>query len=355
MCASCGQERGALLIPDKVYVESDDLFSPMKGDLVLIPGEPIRACTRCVCILKKGMRPLYAIRIPNKDERFTEMSKLEFRLCRPILPVITVHQLPGGEGQYATTGGSVSFFNDSMRIAKRLPRPKLECGGVWIRNSKTTSSQITSETKVQPDKIRRVLAECIANKHPAFPGIELAEDNLAALASESTNVDAVIIDEAPPLETSEEFEEESDWEDDAPADKDTVERVRRERRVGPDPTHILLMDVPKGVDQEGFLRSLFGDDPPPSTPGEAEAQPGDPGMLTVAELQPRFSEQELVDELSLGRSVYMRIFIQHFTNGMGGFEQAPEALTEAEWLECCCFWHTRQFQLDIDFCAFACK
>ena len=124
---------------------TDALFEPLLGDLVLIPGEPVRSCSRCVDILKKGKRPIYALRFPAPDIRFTGMSSLEFRLCRPIVPVISIYQLPGAVGQYASCGGTVSFVNDVLGIARRLPRPLSENGGAWIRNSKTTNSQLTSE------------------------------------------------------------------------------------------------------------------------------------------------------------------------------------------------------------------
>jgi len=275
------------------------------------------------------------------DERFTRLSSLEFRLVRPIVPLITLFQLPGGEGQFATMGGTVSFVNDSLKIARRLPRPLDENGAIWIRSTRTTASQIVVETSVRPDLIRDTLSQCIANHHPAFPLVELAEDNLAELAA--TNVNDVVVAPPPPDVTAEEEEA-----------SERNSAAERNELYGPDSRHVLLMDVPEGVNKLDVLRSLFGSDAS-NVPGEAEARPGDAGMLRRDVLQPQFPVEDLVNDIELGRSIFMRVFPQHFTDGKGGLEQAPDELTESEFVECCLFYHTRQFSTDKEFVAFACK
>jgi len=327
-------------VPAVIYSQDDPIFRALHGDLVLVPGEPLRACTRCVDVLKTGKRPKWAVRIPSPDTRFTEMSALEYRLVRPIVPIISVYRLPGGDGQFASTGGTVNFVNDSIKVVKRLPRPLDECGGVWVRGSQTAVAQIVVETKVEPDYLRSVLAECVRDKHPAFEGIGVSEENLAAIAA--SDLDSVILPPPPELTPEELLAEEQ------------KEEADRQSNYGPDSRHVLIMEVPEDVSRESFLRDLFGD-AAPNVPGEAEARPGAPGMVTRDILQPPFAPEALVDELAMGRAIYMRVFPHHFTNGEGGLEQADEGLTENEFIECCAFWHTRQFQRDVEFCAFACE
>jgi len=342
VCACCGQERGGHLILDKVYDVSDTLFAPLHGDLVLVPGEPVRCCTRCALLLKKGKRPKYAIRIPPPDKRFTDLSPLEFRLIRPIVPVITLYQMHA-EGQFSSVGGTVNFMNDSLKVVSRLPRPVHACGGVWIRHPKSTTSQMTTETKVNPGQLRKVLADVIGSAHLAFPGAVIAEDNLAALGT----VDASDI-ELPALN------EDSDDDEAGHAHEDAKEHADRQSIYGADAQHTHLMEAPEGVTAESFLRSLFSD-APENVPGEAEALPGEPGMLEGIQLQPHFAPDCLVNEAVMGRTIFMRVFVQHFTDGHGGWDEADEELTESEFIECCAFWHTRQFQTDFEFVAFACK
>ena len=341
VCACCGQERNGLQIPDKVLLPSDTLFTPLRGDLVLIVGEPIRVCICCADVLKTGRRPKWAIRFPAADARFTRLTPLEFRLVRPIVPVITLYQLPGGEGQFATVGGTVSFVNDSLKVARRLPRPIDESGGVWIRGSRTTNAQILNEAMVRPDVMRDTISDCIATRHRAFQGIKLDEDTLAALAA--TDVVEKVV--APlPASTTEEEEDAAEKE----------EALERNGLYGPDSKHVLILDVPEGVNKLEVLRTLFSNDEP-NVPGEAEARPGDAGMLTRDALQPMFPVESLVNEFELGREIFMRVFPQHFTDGKGGLDEASDELTESEFIECCLFYHTRQFACDNEFIAFACK
>lgn len=339
VCACCGEERNAIMIPDLVYSASDPVFDPLDGDLVLVSGEDIRLCTRCAVVLKTGHRPKWAIRFPLIDARFAKFSALEKRLLLPIVLMQTIYQLPGGEGQYASIGGTVSFVNDSLKVAKRLPRPLVENGGVWVRGKSTTNGQVVSEVLVRPDEMRRFLAEVIEEKHPAFQGIEVDENVLAALAT----IDANEVVAPPPNLTPEEE-----------ADLMAEEAAEKNEMYGEDSNHVLLMDVPEGVNTKTMLEALFGSDAP-NVPGEAEAQPGDPEMLTRDALQPTFPPESLVNDFDMGRSIFMRVFIQHFTNGQGGFEQAHEDLSESEFIEHCLFYHTRQFATDFQFVTFCCK
>jgi hypothetical protein len=341
VCACCGQERNGLLIPDKVLLPTNNLFTPLCGDLVLIPGEPIRLCICCADVLKTGRRPKWAIRFPPMDTRFTRLTPLEFRLVRPIVPVISLYQLPGGEGQYATIGGSVSYVNDCLTMARRLPRPLEKNGAVWLRNSRTTNSQVINDIMLRPDMMRDTVADCIATKSPSFSRIQLDTATLANLAA--ANVSEVVVAPLPASTTPEEEEA---------AEKE--EAAERNGLYGPDSKHVLLMDVPEGVNKLEFLRTLFSDDKP-NVPGEAEARPGDAGMLTRDELQPLFPEEALLNDIELGRKIFMLVFPQHFTNGKGGLDEAPDDLTESEFIECCLFYHTRQFAHDNEFIAFSCK
>jgi hypothetical protein len=78
-------------------------------------------------------------------------------------------------------------------------------------------------------------------------------------------------------------------------------------------------------------------------------------MLTREALQPMFPVESLVNEIELGRSIFKLVFPQHFTDGKGGLDQAPDELTESEFIECCLYYHTRQFACDYEFIAFSCK
>ena len=338
VCACCGQEHSGLRIPDWVYASTDDIFRPLHGDLVLIDGEPIRLCYLCEPVLKKGDRPKWALRFPPIDARFANMSKLEFRLVRPMVPVISLIKLPG-EGQFASTGGTVNFVNDSLKVAARLPRPVHQSGLVYIRSSTTSNSQVTREASVDPNEMRRVLSECIQDDHPAFRDSVLDPEVLASL--EALNIDDVVL----PVPTDLSAEELKEAEEDEERERNGI--------YGADASHNLIIDLPPEVGREDFLRCLFSK-APPNVPGEAEALPGDPNMLSRDVVQPRFPVESLVDEIALGRTIYARVFVQHFTNGHGGWDEAPEDMTEIEFIRCCAFYHTRQFQQDHEFCAFAC-
>jgi len=74
VCACCGEERGDHLMHQHIYSKSDALFDPLEGNLVLIPGEPIRVCTRCRKVLMQKKRPRWAHHFPNMDIRFTLLS-----------------------------------------------------------------------------------------------------------------------------------------------------------------------------------------------------------------------------------------------------------------------------------------
>ena len=340
MCACCGQEHGGHRIPDTVYLSDDVIFGPLKGiGLVLISGEPIRVCIKCAPVLRRGLRPKTALRFPPPDMRFVSLTALEYRLVAPIVTLTSLYKLPG-EGQYASRGGSISFINEPLKVALRLPRPLSENGNVWVRNTKTSNSQVTTEAEIRPTKIKRLLAEVFEQKHPAFPGMEL--DSAVLTALESANIDDVVL--SPPTDVAEHELQEAEEKEDR----------ERDGIYGADAAHALMLEVPAEVNKEDFLRSLFSN-APPNVPGEAEAVPGDPNMVTRDLLQPPFPASAVVDEAALGRAIYMRIFVKHFTNGQGGWEQASEELTELEFIECCAFWHTRQFQRDHEFCAFACE
>jgi hypothetical protein len=346
VCASCGEERGGDKIPEKVLESDDPLFGPLDGDLVLISGEPIRVCALCRAVLRLGKRPKWATRFPPMDSRFTRLSPLEFRLVRPIVPVMTIYQIPG-EGQYATVGGTVSFNNDVAKIAKRLPRPLSENGGVWLRSSRTTSSQVTRETLIRPNELRDLISEVISSGHPAFRGVELATEVIDDLNSREEDVSTVVLDFTLPGEDIEEAERE-----------ETNARMASEGLFSADARHVLLEEPAPGVDKAAFLRSLCGE-----KAGEGEA-PAAATMHAVAaaaigtvdmnDIQPHFSNDALVDEYSLGRSFYTIVFPQYFTNGHGGLDEAPPELTESEFINHCAFYYTRQFSLDHEFAATAC-
>ena len=339
VCACCGQEHSAHLIPDVEYSASNELFSPLHGDLVLIPGEPIRACTRCVDVLKTKRRPKWAIRIPLPDVRLTRLTALEFSLIRPVVIIQSVVILPGGEGQCASAGGSANFVNDSIKVARRLPRPLSENGILWVRSKR---GALVDDARLRPDMMRESLADILQSHHPAFPNVEFDAEEFDKLASMEATMSEVVVD-LPPSEMTPEASA-------ASARQDASER---EGIYGPDAKHVAFVDLPANSGMPEILRALYGD-AAPNVPGEAEAQPGDAGMLRKDTLQPHFPPEALLNDFEFPRTIFMRLFPQHFTDGNGGLDQAPEELTEAEFIECCLFYHTRQFATDKEFVMFAC-
>ena len=149
VCACCGEEHGGHIIPDRTYGEDDPLFvlktePPERLELLLLPGEPLRLCTPCLQQLKKGRRPCWAIHFPEMDSRFTQLSKLEFQMCRPYVPMVQLRKLPGDDSQWATTGGSIGWVNDGHRTT----RGQL-LNGRWLRFNEVRRERKRTRIKVR--------------------------------------------------------------------------------------------------------------------------------------------------------------------------------------------------------------
>ena len=135
VCAVCGEERGKHhFTAIKTYNPKDDIFIPMDSSagvrsLILVDRNSdgtVLVCNRCSADLRKHKRPKWAVHFAEPDARLLQLTNLEFRLVRPVVPIVSFLRLPG-EGQSGTTGGSINFHNDTQHVASRLPRHPHEC------------------------------------------------------------------------------------------------------------------------------------------------------------------------------------------------------------------------------------
>jgi hypothetical protein len=317
ICCACGEERGAHLIPDTEYLADDPLLVAMNGELVRPDdSQPLRLCLRCVEPLEKNRRPPHALHFPPMDPRFAQLSRLEYQLIRPVVPVIKIFQLVG-EGQLATIGSSVTYINDCVSVTRRLPRKLSDAEVLFVRQEAKTSAQITSLTKIRPQLLRTLLVELLREGHPAYQGIEIDEAVLAELAVSEDAASSVVLDvdgsAAPAAGTSD---------------------------TSPDAAHV-LMEAPDEPTVREMLQSLV-----PEQAGGA-----DRGLApSVTDFQPQFAGgHNALNEFETGRLFFAKVFPNHFTNGVGGLHLAEDSMKESAFVQHALHWHTRQFALDADF------
>ena len=145
VCAVCGEERGKHhFTAIKTYNPKDDIFIPMDSSagvrsLILVDRNSdgtVLVCNRCSADLRKHKRPKWAVHFAEPDARLLQLTNLEFRLVRPVVPIVSFLRLPG-EGQSGTTGGSINFYNDAQQVASRLPRHPQECDLIAISKPST--------------------------------------------------------------------------------------------------------------------------------------------------------------------------------------------------------------------------
>ena len=147
VCAVCGEERGKYLFPTTLtYDPKDDFFRPMdsgsKRQLILVDQNSdgtVLVCSRCSAELRKGERPKWAVQFEPADKRLTQLTDVEFRMIRPVVPIVRIIRLPG-EGQLATNGGSINFFNDALGVASRLPRLPQYCDLIAVAMPATSAA-----------------------------------------------------------------------------------------------------------------------------------------------------------------------------------------------------------------------
>ena len=95
--------------------------------------------------LRKHRKPKWAVQFREPDSRLLQLTNLEFRLISPVVPIVSILRLPG-EGQSATTDGSINFHNDAPseieelgvavrgagRQARRRPERDAQCATLSI-------------------------------------------------------------------------------------------------------------------------------------------------------------------------------------------------------------------------------
>jgi hypothetical protein len=216
-------------------------------------------------LLKKDERPKWAIHFPPPDERLLSLTPLEFKLIRPIIPLVYVYELPHSEGQAATAGGSASWINDAAKVASRLPRSLEETNSLWIRNAAPSPGRLGSVEKVNVARLRKVLD--LVKDEPAWRGIEVDDEALAAL--EQTNPEGTVV-----VDPGEDEEAENDA---------ATKPARKPTLMSPDAKHV-FMEMPDSMG-----------------PSTSEL------IHPVEDFQPAFGRANMVNEKDLGRSYWVSI------------------------------------------------
>jgi len=165
VCAVCGEERGKQHFPAiKTYDPLNDMFIPMDSSagvrsLILVDQNSdgtVLICSRCSAELRKHRRPKWAVQFPKPDSRLLQLTNLEFRLIRPVVPIVPILRRPG-EGQSATTGGSINFHNDTQHVASKLPRHPQECDLIAVSMPSTLAAKVSRVVNVRPKLVMDVL------------------------------------------------------------------------------------------------------------------------------------------------------------------------------------------------------
>ena len=95
VCAVCGEERGKHWFPTTLtYDPRDIFFIPMDSDskrqLILVDQNSdgtVLVCSRCSAELRKGERPKWVVQFEPADERLMQLTDVEFRMIRPVVPM----------------------------------------------------------------------------------------------------------------------------------------------------------------------------------------------------------------------------------------------------------------------------
>jgi hypothetical protein len=190
ICASCGEERSALIIPDATYSADHSLWAALDYRPLVVANHPLRCCRRCHSYLsrRRPIRPPHAIHYttPPVTHLVSQLTQFERALISPIAVVNKLVTAPGG--QRALLGGSVTYINDAATVVLKLPRTPTEAGFVHLRTVNATTHAIKLQ-RVRPELLRVTLAALIRSKHRAFANVVIDETNLAALEEHNARVD----------------------------------------------------------------------------------------------------------------------------------------------------------------------
>jgi hypothetical protein len=132
----------------------------MNGNFVNIDPTPednqkFLVCLRCYKVLHEDKRrPRWAF-ILERDTRFEQLNALEFRLIRPIIPIVSFFELPSGD-QSACIGGSINYANNTEEVAERVPRLPEDSDCLFVKHKSTTAAQLTDIREIRPNMLRTI-------------------------------------------------------------------------------------------------------------------------------------------------------------------------------------------------------
>ena len=278
VCAVCGEERGKQHFPAiKTYDPLNEIFIPMDSSagvrsLILVDQNSdgtVLICNRCSAELRKHRKPKWAVQFREPDSRLLQLTNLEFRLIRPVVPIVSILRLPG-EGQSATTGGSINFHNDTQHVASKLPRHPQECDLIAVSMPSTLAAKVSRVVNVRPKLVMDVLRS-VAHDF-AWKQSNIDEVRLDALLSYKED-DVVVVEEA---------------EDPSPSDLISL---------SPDPVHLFLELPQKENDTDAA--DLF----------TAACHP-DGKVHPLHDFQPKlkFAQDDVLNEYEIGRAFWALVF-----------------------------------------------
>jgi hypothetical protein len=161
---------------------------------------------------KRKRRHAWSHHFPPADARLTQLTELERRLLRPRVPVTTL--LTCRNGQCACRPEH-HVFNDAAAVCRKLPRLPSVADYIVVRNGNADGTSVTWKEKIRPELLRCVLHDLLDADHPAYRGVEMDEDALAALHADS-GASCVIDDHGAPPVTADESDHVFVFEDATP-------------------------------------------------------------------------------------------------------------------------------------------
>lgn len=236
---------------------------------------------------------------------------------------VTVIRLPA-EGQYATTGSSISYMNDSLSVAQKLPRLPSAADTVYVTTGGGKTGLQQRHCAIRPEKLRQLLRSLIEQSTFAWRSVEVDDAVLEMLTQEvekDTAADAVTAS--------------------MPADEGEAAPREESHVHSPDAAHV-LMEMPTAVDAAATLRQLVGDDapappPPPAQPSPAGAACAPPHVDT---LQPPFTAASAkpFNEFEAGTDFWPTTSPHLFRDGEGG-PPSDKSLSENDWVHHAPLYH----------------
>jgi len=179
--AAAAGSAAATAVP--AFDPDDPLWGPLDG-IRLADQESLHICLECLRFLQQGLRPPRAAQLFKALEpELHDLSAMELRCIKPILPFIAIYLLRGKDRQYGSMGHTISFPNDAMAVAARLPRlPSKTATAILVEESAKTG--VTRLHTIRPAAIRAALLFAITSKHVAFRNVAFDEALMRQLEEE---------------------------------------------------------------------------------------------------------------------------------------------------------------------------